>query len=437
MQNHDLSHFFSVLKEKKKSYQENYKYFAPRLAPKFNIFNFVRRDENALSYVISNLLDPNGDHEQGEVFLKLFTELLSSNLKLQEGDIKQKYDDYENAIKDIIKQTKLEQISNSLQSARCATESTTSQIANNQRRIDLVIDFGDFGIGIENKPWAFDQKDQLQDYALELEARYPRNKSKDFILVYLTGGRWDVTKETISKEHLDKLILGNRFLQITYTDIKNWLIKCEAICQADRVKNFLRDFIEYCEKQFEGKIDMLEKNLILEYVCSSAQNIELAFDIANIFPKIKEGSYLKLKLQIEEIFKLKSQENSEHWIIETSAKYPNDKQIIFKKEGWENFFISIREEYGWFYGIRSSNEKQYLSNEHISIFERSLTGKFEKYKQGWFNSFRIYFREPYKFWDSNSNELAKVISGKSGLPETIYNAVIEIDKVISENEIPM
>jgi PD-(D/E)XK nuclease superfamily len=51
-------------------------------------------------------------------------------------------------------------------------EDATRYIIASQRRIDITIDFGNAGIGIENKPWAGEQPDQLRDYAAHLAKKY-------------------------------------------------------------------------------------------------------------------------------------------------------------------------------------------------------------------------------------------------------------------------
>lgn len=413
MNNTDLTHFFSVLKEKKKSYQENYKYFAPRLAPKFNIFNFVRRDENALSYIISNLLDPNGDHEQGETFLKLFIETLEVKIG-----------------KD--KNAKLSSLSDKLKHAKCVTESSTEK----QRRIDLVIDFGDFGIGIENKPWAFDQVNQLLDYSKELSTRYTTNSNGDFILIYLTGGDWAVSEYTIPKKNLEELNLKGRFLQITYSDIKEWLIKCEAICQADRVRNFLRDFVEYCEKQFEGKIDMSETKLIEEYLLENPSHLEIALNVANALPKIKNN----ILYRFLENLKAKFSERKSELSVEVDNNFSLDKPFInFKKSEWKNHQITLLiEKGGWTYGVRKQNGNiQYLSDAALEIFKNNIDGKFYRYGSGWISSFIVYFEEPYRTWHTNYEELSKIANGTSGFLKMCCDAVEKLDEIISANNIQM
>ncbi|MDP1993957.1 MAG: PD-(D/E)XK nuclease family protein [Ignavibacteria bacterium] len=66
------NHFFSVLREKRKAFADNYAFFAPKLAPRFNSFKFICPDEMRLSEVLAMRLNPQGDHAQGDLFLKLF-----------------------------------------------------------------------------------------------------------------------------------------------------------------------------------------------------------------------------------------------------------------------------------------------------------------------------------------------------------------------------
>jgi hypothetical protein len=46
--------------------------YADRIAPDFLLFDFLRDDEIALSRCIHSLLDANGAHAQGTIFLQLF-----------------------------------------------------------------------------------------------------------------------------------------------------------------------------------------------------------------------------------------------------------------------------------------------------------------------------------------------------------------------------
>ncbi len=80
-----------------------------------------------------DILRPYGEHGQGPVFLDEFLKLINFQ-----------------------KTTKIPTID---------TEVLTRQHVNNLRRMDILIDWSDFGIMIENKPRYDDKDDQLKDYA--------------------------------------------------------------------------------------------------------------------------------------------------------------------------------------------------------------------------------------------------------------------------------
>ena len=124
-----------------------------RHANGFNVFAYIRPDENGLSDIIADLLDPRGKHGQGDAFLSLFAEALGVSFPA----------DY--------------------RAVKVYREETTTYITNPLRRIDIVLDFGNFGVGIENKPWAGEQPDQVKDYFLHLGGRY----REAFLLLYLSG----------------------------------------------------------------------------------------------------------------------------------------------------------------------------------------------------------------------------------------------------------
>src|SRR5262245_47098510 len=47
--------------------------YRARLAPDFSVFTrYIQPDENRLSLVLADLLDPDGDHGQGQLFLREF-----------------------------------------------------------------------------------------------------------------------------------------------------------------------------------------------------------------------------------------------------------------------------------------------------------------------------------------------------------------------------
>ncbi len=322
-----LYHFFSVLREKRKAFVDNYAFFAPKLAPLFNSFQFIRPDEMKLSEILATLLNPQGNHAQGDIFLKLFFSTIDID-----------YPNYTNNIK-----------------VRC--EVSTDWLENKSRRIDIAVTFGDhFGIAIENKPWASDQFQQLSDYAKQMQNKFGEN----WCLIYLSGYNSNPSENSISPAQLETLEENNQYKKINFGQIVEWLKNCEAQCQADHVRHFLRDFIGYCENEFLGEIDMVDANLIKDFALKS-ENLELALVVGQQMTAIKEELLKKFVTDLEAQFKValpdwefKLDKNFSYW----SCKW---KPIKFHKPEWKSYYLAIGFEQnqcnGLIFGIRKEDDK--------------------------------------------------------------------------------
>lgn len=179
------------------------------LSTRFNVFELIRPDEPMLSAILADLLDPRGTHGQGPVFLQSFV------VCLRLGELA---DQMPRAIE---------------------CERRTSLIEWNGRRIDIVLDFEGFGLGIENKPWAREQRNQIVDYQLELSRRYAGR----YRLVYLTSdGRMPQTWSAEERDLLKTMSYGE--------DLVCWLSDCIRSCASEKYRWFLRDFVEFVKNRF-------------------------------------------------------------------------------------------------------------------------------------------------------------------------------------------
>jgi hypothetical protein len=192
------------------------------LAKDFNVFKYILPDENKISEIFSDFLNPEGDHGQGTLFLEEFFKIMErrEDVAMWRGS-----------------------------KVSVIREYATDAISNSQRRIDILVKFSSspFLLGIENKPSAMDQPAQLADYARHL------NKRSDgkFLLVYLSGNGSEPSKESISSKELDSLKNENRFLTLSYRNqLVKWLGSCKQRCEAEKIRSFIQDFIEYIETNF-------------------------------------------------------------------------------------------------------------------------------------------------------------------------------------------
>jgi hypothetical protein len=178
-------------------------------ATTFSPFSIFSPDENTLSRVIAELFDPQGSHGQGLLFLN---ELLSA-----------------------IGVARL----NRLDTVKVKREVLTRA----KRRIDVVIETSRYVIGIENKPWAAQQKRQLSDYLMELKADL---RGRRPVLIFLS----DQQAETASDETVRVPYFHSEDRGATLFSILSALT--DKI-RANAPKVFVEDFLRYIEINFGGK----------------------------------------------------------------------------------------------------------------------------------------------------------------------------------------
>ena len=191
------------------------------LASDFNLVRILAPGEEAISRLIALLLEPNGAHGQREVFLEKFVETLRERLRKR---------GVESPMGNV----------GEIGNAKVETEHSTDK----GRRIDILIDLPNFVIGIENKMWAGDQKDQLKDYG-----EYLVNKGKDYLLIFLTCDGREPSEWSIPKDDRAKLEEKGKLTTLSYRKLLlPWLEECLKECEADKVRWFIRDFISWIKE---------------------------------------------------------------------------------------------------------------------------------------------------------------------------------------------
>ncbi|BCD62892.1 hypothetical protein NitYY0826_C1778 [Nitratiruptor sp. YY08-26] len=207
----NLKRFFQKVLFEYKLYKKVKREIDRYLSTDFNFIDIISPDENKISTLLKILLEPNGIHGQGSLFLELFLKQL----------------------KDLSKRD----LFCSTESVVIATEKSTDE----NRRIDIVIEFNDFIIAIENKPWADEQDEQLEAYYNYLERR-----KKDFLLIFLAGTKRDPI--SISQKHKN----SDNFFNTTYKELLvPWLKECYKNCESQKMKFFVKDFQEWIERNFK------------------------------------------------------------------------------------------------------------------------------------------------------------------------------------------
>ena len=215
--NEAVVRYFSDLQFRMDIYDKAKKEMDVYLANKFNVFDYINPNENKLSDIIADLLNPQGKHGQKDIFLKAFVNLLSNDFP---------YD---------------------LASCRVGRETSTAYIYNNQRRMDITLKFADkFEIAIENKPTACEGKNQLQDYQKHLTKKC----GEKFCLVYITGN--GSSPNSINSGIKETMLADGRLVVFTYAkQMLEWLEVCYKECKAEKIRSFIKDFMQYIEGNFQ------------------------------------------------------------------------------------------------------------------------------------------------------------------------------------------
>lgn len=209
--------------------QQSWKEINKFLANDFSVFNYFSCEEMKLSAIIADLLHPFGSHGQGQLFLKMFIQRINMMLPADSH-------------------LKMER----LDTTKIAREVATRCIEATQRRIDIVLENDEWILGIENKPWACEQDNQLQSYRQHLENQY-RSRGIPCHILYLPG---DCSLPCSDRDNYETLVMGYVWNEeicgskFKYAHLDDWLNEASRHCRAERVRYFLHDFTVWLKKTF-------------------------------------------------------------------------------------------------------------------------------------------------------------------------------------------
>ena len=210
-----LEKFFNAAAQKVDEAEKQQREIDKIEATGFNVFHLIEADENKLSDILADLLDPKGSHGQGDLFLRLLFERLEISPE-----------------------------TSATLNARVSREAPTETIKNRKRRMDILVRAG-ITLAIENKVDSKDQDKQVPDYLEHLRLDTQRNAPQS-TLIYLTPN--DRRPQSLSAEETRQYEALRTLHCWAYQDkLKDWLASCQSACTAAKIKHFLMDFIAYIE----------------------------------------------------------------------------------------------------------------------------------------------------------------------------------------------
>ena len=198
-------------------------------APRLNAFSLFQPNEVQLSRIIADLFDPSGAHGQGLLFLNAMLSELG-----------------------------LERVS-AIDSVSVRREMVTKD----KRQIDLVIGMPNIILGIENKPWAGQQPDQLSDYfeALERWAKRGRTKKRTPVLVFLSNKQPKTAADRIRQ-------LWFNSDDNDEPSLTKLLENCREKVRAPRTRTHVDEMITYLSSEF-GDDSMKPMSTLLKWNSSA------------------------------------------------------------------------------------------------------------------------------------------------------------------------
>ena len=242
------------------------------LARRFNVFDYVKTDELGISHILRDLLDPQGPHGQGTMFLERFVEGLGEQVFRPD-----------------------------LSGGRISV--SKEQVIPSNRRIDVYVQIGNGDtaqcLAIENKPYAIDRENQVKDYLKFLADEY----GKRFVLIYLSPkgkgpSNWRIPEKELRNWKGRFAILPyctvdsdrNRDGQEDQTDefeefrlpnsLADWIQECRRSCEVDRLRWFLQDAELFCQREFGGPTMTIDSQtkLVTDFLLSEPEkNLETAY----------------------------------------------------------------------------------------------------------------------------------------------------------------
>ncbi|NBK99013.1 MAG: hypothetical protein EOM50_13535 [Erysipelotrichia bacterium] len=282
----------------------------------FNIFSTLGVEllETRHSKFIAELLNPNGTHGCGSLFLERFLLLEPIQNKLKEIDL-------DTFCKNVKVETEQFHI-----------------VEKNQSYIDIVIETKDTAIVIENKIYAPDQHKQLYRYH---KAKYSENY-KNIIVIYLTLDGKLPTEQSLNNLSCDDIELISYEVHIT-----DWLMSVIEIVKFDNIRNIIDQYLSTLELLTNK--NSKEENMKIADKLMESDSLQTAIKIANALPRAKaifEMQFYK-KLQTKLLEDLKDfrqydgddfywsfDEDDIQWIMK--LRKPNTKQ---NNDGFNGIYL--------------------------------------------------------------------------------------------------
>jgi len=339
-----IKQFFTLQDQQRQRGLNNYNLLTAVLSPS---------DEVRLhSRMLYSLLNPNGKHFQGSLFLESFLKMLE-------------FDDFEMNLDNCIVKKEYE-------------------------NIDLYISDGNRHIIIENKIYAGDQEAQIERYIEIIKKENP--KAEGLAVVYLSLDREEPTEYSLGTLKVNgKMLVDDHghghaishFRSIHYKkEIMAWLEQCrhevQNITNLNHAIEQYMDVVRMINNEYKGKAMSLT-----DYLKDNKELYQMALAVSKAMPKVRE-------LMAEEFFmsvitELK-QKLGEGWVVENTGDLSSTYSFPLKiyKSNWDKknsliigFEFQCKDFHKCYLGIVRRNKNICIKGGIDNTFKTEL-GKLDK-----------------------------------------------------------
>ena len=283
----------------------------------FNIFDILGLSTNETrthSAFLAELLNPNGSHGAGTLFLEKFISCM--HLEDLHFDLQHAYVEVERVIGEIDK------------------------TYDKGGRIDIIVVSGDKAIIIENKIYAQDQYKQLVRYN-----NYAKKTFSAYRLLYLSLDK-EAASDASTESNNVKLMPNVDYYPITYRDdIIAWLEDCVLVIQS---KSAVDVIINQYKNLLKDLTNTMEENKIVLDVLKKEENWAYALEV------LKNGESWKQEVWASFLHLFKVRIEAHGWILDS------DGLGVFqvRKNAKSKYYISVtKESSGAYIGITSGREE--------------------------------------------------------------------------------
>jgi hypothetical protein len=398
--------FFKQMKEFKKQQDEQ----KNRGLNNYNMVNVVRKANKEVgmhSNVIYSLINPNGSHYQGDLFLKIFLKnILPKDIKEFGGNI----------------------------------EVQKEELTSKNKRIDFTIKSDTYFIGIEMKVNASDGEKQLYDYWIDLKEKARQDNQQTVLMFYLTkygkeAPRCSRCNIKSSESNEQECISNPEVINISFKkEILQWINESQKeiknITNLNEAFNNYRTIVQKITKTYKGNIMTLD-----EFI----QDKGLLEDFFKFTSKetADKAKGVILHRFFESLSSLLIKEGLHNWDKEIKMVHTEEKCINYftgKKEYDFGIFHKISDKF-LFCAVLGKNDlhfgiMKYKENEIIDINDKDdkkQIGNFEARGK----NYKLFKENIPKKWFSKSYVLLeniKLIENNNG----ILKSKKEFKKIILE-----